>query len=216
LRRLGKTACPDKSTERELRATQARIYLGDILSAEDMMKKPGLLIAALVVLAAGLGYVMHAMDVEKHPPPLQIPKKAESVRERDLKRLTDPNAHNWQLDLQHKVIKTKTGLQYQDIAVGKGAKPNPGDLVLVDYVGWNVRGASFDTSLGDGREPLPFRVGRHKVIKGWDEGVLSMRKGGVRRLVIPPDLAYGPMGAPPAIEPNATLVFMVKLLEVKP
>jgi peptidylprolyl isomerase len=184
-----------------------------------MMKRPGLLIAVFVVLAAGLGYVMHAMDVEKHPPPPpppQIPKKAMSVRARDLQRLKDPKAKNWQMDLVHKVIKTKSGLQYQDLTVGNGAKPKPGDLVLVDYVGWNAYGGVFDTSMDEGREPLAFRVGKHNVIKGWDEGILTMRKGGIRRLVIPPDLAYGEMGAPPAIEPNETLIFMVKLLEVKP
>ena len=180
------------------------------------MKKTGLLIAVLVVLAAGLSYVMRAMDEAKHPTPPKIPKEVKSVRASDLEKLTDPKAQNWQLDLMHKVIKTKSGLQYQDLGVGKGAKPKLGDQVSVDYVGWNSHGRVFDTSLEEGRQPITLHVGKREVIKGWDEGIATMRVGGIRRLVIPPDLAYGEIGAPPAIEPNSALTFMVRLLEVEP
>jgi len=181
-----------------------------------MMKKPGLLIAVLVVLAAGLGYMMHAMDVTKHPAPPPLPKEVKSVRARDLEKLMDPKARNWQLDLMHKVIKTKTGLQYQDLTAGKGRKPMPGDVVSVDYVGWNTNGRVFDTSLQEGREPIAIHLGKHEVIKGWDEGIATMRVGGIRRLVIPPELAYGAIGYPPTIEPNSTLTFMVRLMDAKP
>ena len=180
------------------------------------MKRHGLFVLALLALAGGLGYIMHAMDMAKHPAPPSVPKEVKSVRASDLEKLTDPKAQNWQLDLTRKVVKTKSGLQYQDLGVGKGPKPKLGDQVFVDYVGWNSHGRVFDTSLQEGRQPIILHVGKGEVIKGWDEGIGTMRVGGIRRLVIPPDLAYGEIGSPPAIEPNSTLTFMVRLLEVKP
>ena len=111
------------------------------------------------------------------------------------------------------MITTPSGLQYQDLVVGKGAQPKNGDTVVVNYTGRFSNGKIFDTSVG--KKPFTFPLGRGQVIKGWDEGVATMHVGGKRKLVIPPDLAYGAGGYPGVIPPNSTLTFVVDLLSIK-
>jgi FKBP-type peptidyl-prolyl cis-trans isomerase len=101
-----------------------------------------------------------------------------------------------------------------DVKVGMGPAAKAGDAVVVHYVGWLADGKTFDSSKARG-VPFEFGVGRGMVIKGWDVGVVGMRAGGVRRLIIPPGEAYGEKGAPPVIPPNATLRFEVELLKIK-
>jgi len=108
---------------------------------------------------------------------------------------------------------TPTGLKYRDLVVGQGMQPKAGDTVVVNYTGTFTNGKVFDTSVG--KKPFEFKLGRGNVIKGWDEGVATMRVGGKRKLVIPPDLAYGPGGYPGVIPPNSTLTFVVELLKIK-
>lgn len=111
---------------------------------------------------------------------------------------------------------TSSGLKYRDLTVGTGDEAGKGDTAVVHYTGWLVDGTKFDSSVDRG-EPFRFPVGAARVIKGWDEGVAGMREGGKRRLVIPPDLGYGPGGTPDGtIPPNATLLFDVELIEVNP
>ncbi len=110
--------------------------------------------------------------------------------------------------------KTASGLEYLDIKVGTGAVAQTGLHVKVDYTGWLTNGKKFDSSVGTGK-PFELLLGGGQVIKGWDEGIVGMKVGGKRQLRIPPDLAYGPKGYPGVIPPNATLIFDVKLLEVK-
>jgi peptidylprolyl isomerase len=109
---------------------------------------------------------------------------------------------------------TPSGLQYVDTKVGTGASPQKGQTAVVHYTGWLVDGKKFDSSKDSG-QPFSFAVGRGEVIKGWDEGVATMKVGGTRKLVIPPDLGYGARGAGGVIPPNATLTFEVELLEIR-
>src|SRR6476620_11154998 len=92
---------------------------------------------------------------------------------------------------------------------GNGASPKRGETVNVHYTGWLENGTKFDSSV-DRKEPFSFVLGTGQVIKGWDEGVASMKVGDKVRLTIPPQLAYGAQGYPGAIPPNATLIFEVE------
>ena len=113
---------------------------------------------------------------------------------------------------------TDSGLKIIDTEVGTGASPNTGQTAVVHYTGWlyenGQKGKKFDSSV-DRNEPFEFPIGQGRVIKGWDEGVATMKVGGKRTLIIPPDLDYGARGAGGVIPPNATLMFDVELLGVK-
>ena len=107
------------------------------------------------------------------------------------------------------------GVRAEDLKVGDGALAETGTNVTVHYTGWLTDGTKFDSSVDRG-DPFKFRLGAGQVIRGWDEGVKGMRVGGKRKLTIPPDMGYGAAGAQGVIPPNATLVFDVELLDVKP
>ena len=102
----------------------------------------------------------------------------------------------------------------EDLVIGKGDTAEPGNDVLVHYVGWLENGQQFDSSRAR-RDPLDFALGAGDVIKGWDQGIAGMKVGGKRKLVIPPALAYAEHGCGGVIPPQATLVFEVELLEVR-
>lgn len=112
-------------------------------------------------------------------------------------------------------ITTANGLKYYDLQAGTGATPTAGQTVVVHYTGWLADGTQFDSSVDRG-EPFSFQLGTGGVIPGWDEGVSTMKVGGKRQLVIPPELGYGASGAGSAIPANATLIFEIELIEIQP
>ena len=115
-------------------------------------------------------------------------------------------------------VTTPSGLKIIDTTVGTGASPKPGQTCVMHYTGWlykdGAKGEKFDSSVDRG-QPFEFPIGMGRVIKGWDEGVATMKVGGKRTLIIPPELGYGARGAGGVIPPNATLLFDVELLGVK-
>ncbi len=111
-------------------------------------------------------------------------------------------------------VATTSGLKYIDMAEGTGETPKKGQTVSVHYTGTLENGKKFDSSVDRG-QPYEFRIGEGAVIKGWDEGLASMKVGGKRKLIIPPALGYGVRGSPPNIPPNSILLFDVELLGVK-
>ncbi len=110
-------------------------------------------------------------------------------------------------------VRTASGLEYEEIAIGDGEAAAAGQNVKVHYTGWLTDGTKFDSSVDRG-QPFGFALGQGMVIRGWDEGVAGMQVGGKRKLVIPPELGYGSRGAGGLIPPGATLVFEVELLGV--
>lgn len=113
-----------------------------------------------------------------------------------------------------KIVTTGSGLKYVDVVVGKGGTPTVGKQVQVHYTGTLENGKKFDSSV-DRKEPFTFVIGVGQVIKGWDEGVMTMKVGGKRKLIIPAKLGYGARGAGGVIPPNATLLFDVELIDVE-
>ena len=115
-------------------------------------------------------------------------------------------------------VTTPSGMKMTDTVVGSGATPRRGQTCVMHYTGWlyqnGAKGQKFDSSLDRGR-PFEFPIGLQRVIPGWDEGVATMKVGGKRTLIIPPELGYGSRGAGGVIPPNATLIFDVELLDVK-
>lgn len=113
---------------------------------------------------------------------------------------------------------TASGLKIIDTEVGTGATPATGQTCVMHYTGWlyenGEKTTKFDSSVDRG-EPFEFPIGTGRVIKGWDEGVATMKVGGKRTLIIPPELGYGASGAGGVIPPNATLIFDVELLDIK-
>ena len=108
------------------------------------------------------------------------------------------------------------GLQYIDLQVGCGPAAKSGNGLSVEYTGWIAStGKKFDSSYDRSGNPFSFQLGQGQVIPGWDQGLVGMKQGGIRRLIIPAALAYGAQGSPPTIPPNATLIFDVQMIQVK-
>src|ERR1700719_3844252 len=116
------------------------------------------------------------------------------------------------------VMTTPSGLKIIDTQPGTGASPKTGQTCVMHYTGWlyedGAKGKKFDSSVDRG-QPFEFPIGTHRVIAGWVEGVATMKVGGKRTLIIPPQLGYGERGAGSAIPPNATLIFDVELIGIK-
>ena len=139
--------------------------------------------------------------------------KADVVKKDTTKAITATGKANVVKMEKQDTVTTASGLKYIDIKVGNGAVPKTGQMVDVHYTGWFTDGKKFDSSKDRGA-PISFPLGKGSVIKGWDEGLSTMKVGGVRKLIIPPAIAYGAAGRP-GIPPNATLVFEVELIGAK-
>ncbi len=114
---------------------------------------------------------------------------------------------------EEKVIKTDSGLQYVELKEGDGAAAKSGDTVEVYYTGWLKDGKKFDSNVG--KDAFKVTIGKTKVIKGWTEGLVGIKAGGKRKLIIPADLAYGKDGYGDVIPPNAELTFEVEVVKIK-
>jgi FKBP-type peptidyl-prolyl cis-trans isomerase len=114
---------------------------------------------------------------------------------------------------QASAVVLPSGLEFIEITEGTGSTPQKGDTVIVRYTGWLENGTKFDST--EDKEPIQFPFGKGKVIKGWDEGLKTMKKGGKRKLIIPAELAYGKDGRPPIIPPNSKLTFEVELVDIR-
>jgi peptidylprolyl isomerase len=141
-----------------------------------------------------------------------IPADSTLVMEIELADMKEPQVAT-QVD-EKDFTTTASGLKYYDLKTGTGDSPKAGQTVVVNYTGWLSDGTQFDSSIDRG-EPISFVLGEGNVIPGWDEGLLTMKVGGKRQLVIPPDLGYGEQGSGSLIPPGATLIFEVELVEIK-
>jgi FKBP-type peptidyl-prolyl cis-trans isomerase len=155
-------------------------------------------------------------EPEPAPERAREPAKPEATKTAPLDEVDE--AANAVLDADASATAADAGaaaeLKKKDVRRGSGPEAKTGDTVRVHYTGRLLSGAKFDSSL-DRNEPFEFTLGQGQVIKGWDEGVVGMKKGGKRRLTIPSEMAYGKVGSPPKIPPDATLEFDIELLEVK-
>jgi peptidylprolyl isomerase len=151
-------------------------------------------------IAAGLSQTAPVAVVQSAAEPTLVAQANNLLTQPEATPMTEENA-----------ITTSSGLQYVEIVEGTGATPQKGQTVSVHYTGTLENGTKFDSSRDRG-QPFQFPLGAGRVIKGWDEGIASMKIGGQRKLIIPPDLGYGSQGAGGVIPPNATLLFDVELL----
>jgi len=174
----------------------------------------------LLAVAAGLGGLIAGCGEgsngkAKSLPDFKAPPVGETDQAKSISRATPPReAKKMPPSDPKREVKTSSGLKYEDIIVGSGETAKSGDEVEVHYTGWLANGTQFDSSLDRGK-PLPFRLHRGGMIRGFDEGVHGMKIGGVRRLAIPSKLGYGESGMPPKIPPEADLVFEVELVKIK-
>jgi len=161
--------------------------------------------ACLIILASGI--LLAGCGKKEAPPPQQI-----AQADKEVSPPAQPETSSGIPLVNGDTITTPSGLKYIEVVVGQGDTPTAGQLIKAHYTGWLTNGSKFDSSRDRG-EPIEFPIGQGRVIKGWDEGLSSMKAGGRRMLIIPPGLAYGDRGTPGGpIPPSATLVFDVELV----
>jgi FKBP-type peptidyl-prolyl cis-trans isomerase len=183
-----------------------------------------LAMAASALVAAGCGGSTHESAADKYAKQAEQqaasqPKPTASTQPSVKATVVKPSPGEADLNKKPKVPKGSgnppTTLQAQDLIVGTGPAAKAGDTVSVQYVGVLFKdGKEFDSSWANGKKPFQFTLGQGNVIQGWDQGVVGMKVGGRRKLIIPADLAYGAQGSPPKIGPNEALIFDVDLQKI--
>lgn len=174
--------------------------MNEILVSLGVMLGCGILV---LIFQFSVGTPDATADVISQPKPMAI-----------VERSVPTPSNLMAMDNSEKQITTASGLKYVEMAEGTGATPKKGQTVSVHYTGTLEDGTKFDSSR-DRNQPFEFQIGEGQVIKGWDEGLSTMKVGSRRKLIIPANLGYGDRGAGGVIPPKATLIFDVELLKIK-
>jgi peptidylprolyl isomerase len=198
-----------------VREWEGTTYSG-VSTVREILISFGVIVVCVVVLVVaqmtGTNQEAIAANLSQRQP---IVEAVANVVVAEASKLTQPSSQVTPMSEaanSEEIITTDSGLQYVEIQEGTGAMPRPGEKIFVHYTGTLTNGTQFDSSR-DRNQPFSFNVGSGQVIKGWDEGLLTMKVGGRRKLIIPPDLGYGARGIG-SIPPNSTLVFDVELLKI--